>query len=164
MVACSKPRTICSACSGCPSSSVSGMPGAVWSCVLNEAIPTHALNCMLQARHFLVAPSLPYRLVPTNVQGAVWSCVLNKAALLCATGSADFSARLWDACSGNQLHEWQHNHIVRSTAFSSNSNKLATGGEAGLRDLSLKAGPLCMIVASRLAVLPCLDTQMHACN
>jgi len=61
-------------------------------------------------------------------KGAVWSCTLNKAALLCATGSADFSARLWDACSGNQLHEWQHNHIVRSTAFASDSSKLATGG------------------------------------
>lgn len=65
----------------------------------------------------------------TGHKGAVWSCVLNEPALLCATGSADFSARVWDACSGHQLHEFQHSHIVRGVAFShGNSNKLATGG------------------------------------
>lgn len=61
-------------------------------------------------------------------KGAVWSCVLNQPALLCATGSADFSARVWDACSGTQLHEFQHAHIVRTVAFSHIANKLATGG------------------------------------
>lgn len=77
------------------------------------------------------APRAP--LPASRAQGAVWSCVLNQAALLCATGSADFSARLWDACSGNQLHEFQHNHIVRSTAFSASSEKLATGGACAAR-------------------------------
>ncbi|PNW83005.1 hypothetical protein CHLRE_06g302750v5 [Chlamydomonas reinhardtii] len=62
-------------------------------------------------------------------KGAVWACVLDTPALKCATGSGDFSARLWDACGGNQLHEFQHNHIVRTVNFSfQNSNKLATGG------------------------------------
>eukprot|EP00798_Chlamydomonas_sp_ICE-L_P018675 gene18675-25193_t len=60
-------------------------------------------------------------------KGCVWSCVLNGPALLCATGSADFSARVWDACTGTQLHGFQHKHIVRSTAFSHGS-KLTTGG------------------------------------
>lgn len=61
-------------------------------------------------------------------KGAVWACVLNQQALLCATASGDFSARIWDACSGNQLHELPHSHIVRSAAFS-HANKLATGGQ-----------------------------------
>eukprot|EP00798_Chlamydomonas_sp_ICE-L_P012499 gene12499-15713_t len=60
-------------------------------------------------------------------KGAVWSCTLNRPGLLCATGSADFSARVWDACTGTQLHEFAHNHIVRGTAWSPD-NKLATGG------------------------------------
>lgn len=60
-------------------------------------------------------------------KGAVWSCVLNTPALLCATASADFTARVWDACSGTQLHEFSHPHIVRTACFSHHSNKLATG-------------------------------------
>mmetsp|Transcript_32652 Transcript_32652/g.82857 ORF Transcript_32652/g.82857 Transcript_32652/m.82857 type:complete len:317 (-) Transcript_32652:475-1425(-) len=61
-------------------------------------------------------------------KGAVWSCVLNQPALLAATGSADFTAKIWDACTGNELHSFQHNHIVRCTAFAHGSNRLATGG------------------------------------
>lgn len=60
-------------------------------------------------------------------KGAVWSTCLNTPALLCATGSADFSARVWDACTGNQLHEFAHPHIVRTTSFAQSSDKLATG-------------------------------------
>jgi serine-threonine kinase receptor-associated protein len=63
------------------------------------------------------------------LQGAVWSCVMNEPALLAATGSADFTARLWNACDGNQLYEFQHAHIVKSVRFSYDSSKLATGGK-----------------------------------
>eukprot|EP00955_Chlamydomonas_euryale_P113201 366200-Chlamydomonas_euryale.AAC.9 len=86
----------------------------VWgarSSVLSHPLKAELTNC---AREF---------------QGAVWSCVLNEPALLCATGSADFSARVWDACSGGQLQEFVHPHIVRSVNFSHHSNKLATGCE-----------------------------------
>jgi WD40 repeat protein len=39
------------------------------------------------------------------LQGAVWSCVLNDPALLAATASADFSARVWNAVTGDELHK-----------------------------------------------------------
>ena len=69
------------------------------------------------------------------LQGAVWSCVLNSTAMLAATASADFSAKLWDAITGNELHTLQHSHIVRACQFAEQSSKLITGG-AGLHPSS----------------------------
>eukprot|EP01024_Parvocaulis_polyphysoides_P031473 TRINITY_DN2841_c1_g1_i4.p1 TRINITY_DN2841_c1_g1~~TRINITY_DN2841_c1_g1_i4.p1 ORF type:complete len:395 (+),score=49.25 TRINITY_DN2841_c1_g1_i4:70-1185(+) len=60
-------------------------------------------------------------------KGAVWSCVLNFPALLAATGSADFSARVWDALSGEEQHAFQHSHIVRSVEFAEHTDHLLTG-------------------------------------
>jgi hypothetical protein len=64
------------------------------------------------------------------LQGAVWSCVLNDPALLAATASADFSARVWNAVTGDELHKFDHKHVVRSVAFShgDSSAQLVTGG------------------------------------
>jgi serine-threonine kinase receptor-associated protein len=63
-------------------------------------------------------------------KGAVWSCELNESAFVAATGSADFSARVWDATSGDELCMFPHQHIVRTTAFERgrNSSRLLTGG------------------------------------
>lgn len=61
-------------------------------------------------------------------KGAVWSACLNPPATLAATASADFSARVWDALTGNQMHEFQHKHIVRTVTFSADSKKMITGG------------------------------------
>ncbi|XP_022853325.1 serine-threonine kinase receptor-associated protein-like [Olea europaea var. sylvestris] len=51
-------------------------------------------------------------------KGAVWSCCLDKHALRAASASADFSAKLWDALTGDELHSFEHKHIVRACAFS----------------------------------------------
>lgn len=89
------------------------------------------LNRLLRGTAHAFA-ALPDAAPSAQLQGAVWSCVLNDPALLCATGSADFTARVWDACSGTQMHEFSHPHIVRSTNFSHLGNKLATGCEFSL--------------------------------
>jgi serine-threonine kinase receptor-associated protein len=63
-------------------------------------------------------------------KGAVWSCELNDSAFVAATGSADFTARVWDATSGDELCVYPHKHIVRTTAFErgATSTRLLTGG------------------------------------
>ncbi len=66
--------------------------------------------------------------VTAVLQGAVWSCAINDTALLAATGSADFTACLWDPISGERKTQLQHKHIVRTINFSHHTDKLLTGG------------------------------------
>lgn len=61
-------------------------------------------------------------------KGAVWSCCLDTNALRAASASADFSARIWDALTGDELHVFEHKHIVRACAFSEDTKLLLTGG------------------------------------
>lgn len=67
-------------------------------------------------------------------KGAVWSAVLNDTAYIAATGSADFTARIWNAVTGAELYSFPHKHIVRTVAFSTGQQecKLATGGACAL--------------------------------
>ncbi|PVH94506.1 serine/threonine kinase receptor associated protein-like protein [Periconia macrospinosa] len=63
-------------------------------------------------------------------KGAVWQARLSSDATLAATGSADFSAKVWDTHTGEALHTLSHNHIVRAVAFPNQEAPqiLATGG------------------------------------
>ena len=60
-------------------------------------------------------------------KGAVWGVDINKDASKAATGAADFSAKVWDALSGEEELTLQHKHIVESVNFSNDSAALATG-------------------------------------
>jgi len=60
-------------------------------------------------------------------KGAVWGVDINKDATKAATGAADFSAKVWDALSGEEELTLQHKHIVKSVNFSNDSAALATG-------------------------------------
>ena len=59
----------------------------------------------------------------------MWSNKLNDTGLRAVTGSADFSARVWDALTGLELHQFPHKHIVRTVDFAHRSNRIVTGGE-----------------------------------
>lgn len=61
-------------------------------------------------------------------KGAVWSACLNGDASRAATGSADFTAKVWDAHTGDELCSFAHGHIVRATDLNSRGTLLATGG------------------------------------
>ncbi len=90
----------------------------------------------------------------------MWSCVLNSTAMLAATASADFSAKLWDAISGNELHTLQHSHIVRACQFAEQSPKLITGG-ACLSHLC--KAPISADLASNSVTFPCHGLLLQHC-
>lgn len=78
-------------------------------------------------------------------KGAVWSARLSDDASMAATGSADFSAKVWDTFSGAMLASLEHNHIVRAVAFPPQESPrvLATGGmEKKLRVFDLSRAGL----------------------
>nr|CAH8868498.1 unnamed protein product [Trichobilharzia regenti] len=49
--------------------------------------------------------------------GAVWSCAFDLHADKVATGSADFSAKIWCVNTGKELNSIPHDHIVRCVEF-----------------------------------------------
>lgn len=63
-------------------------------------------------------------------KGAVWACVLNDPAFVAATASADFTARVWNAVTGDEVQQFAHKHIVRTAAFErgQTATRLVTGG------------------------------------
>jgi len=62
-------------------------------------------------------------------KGAVWCARLNDTADRAVTASADFTAKLWNAVTGDEIHSWTHKHIVKSCVFSKDSGSVYTGGQ-----------------------------------
>jgi serine-threonine kinase receptor-associated protein len=62
-------------------------------------------------------------------KGAVWSSKLSSDTSRAVTGSADFTAKVWDTYTGEALHSFPHNHIVRSVDISPAATQIVTGDQ-----------------------------------
>jgi len=65
-------------------------------------------------------------------KGAVWAAAITDNALLAATGSADYTAKIWDTLSGECKQGFEHKRIVRTVDFSKDGSTLVTGGQEKL--------------------------------
>lgn len=65
-------------------------------------------------------------------KGAVWGVALTRDASRAASAAADFIVKVWDAFTGDELHSFQHQHIVKCVAFSPDGSLLATGSNEKL--------------------------------
>jgi len=62
-------------------------------------------------------------------KGAVWSAHLNSNATKAATASADYTAKIWDSLTGEELQSLNHGRIVKVSQFSNDDQRLLTGGQ-----------------------------------
>ncbi|CAO1338067.1 unnamed protein product [Diamesa serratosioi] len=75
-------------------------------------------------------------------KGAVYSVSLNSTATLAASGAADFSGKVWNAITGEELKSYQHNHIVKTVSFDAKNQHLVTGSnEKLIRVFDLNESP-----------------------
>jgi serine-threonine kinase receptor-associated protein len=81
-------------------------------------------------------------------KGAVWDAKLNQNATLALTASADFSAILWDATTGQLAHTFHHKHIVRTCAFSNDGNQIVTGSRKKILRIFDLASPEEAVITS----------------
>jgi translation initiation factor 3 subunit I len=71
--------------------------------------------------------------------GVIWDIDIDEETTRCISGSADLSARLWDARTGKNIHVWNTQSPVRSVA-------LKPGGELALIATDKKMGQSCTVI------------------
>ncbi|KAJ3070405.1 hypothetical protein HDU98_006589 [Podochytrium sp. JEL0797] len=61
-------------------------------------------------------------------KGAVWATRITPNASLSVTGSADFTAKVWDNITGQPIVSFEHAHIVKTVDISDDGRYVLTGG------------------------------------
>jgi len=62
-------------------------------------------------------------------KGAVWCARLDATASVALTGSADYTAKLWNAATGDELRTFTHKRIVKAVDISRDSRRAVTAGQ-----------------------------------
>jgi len=62
-------------------------------------------------------------------KGAVWSADINSTAFQVVTASADYTAKVWDALTGEEKLTFPHSKIVKSARFSKDDRRIVTAGQ-----------------------------------
>jgi len=62
-------------------------------------------------------------------KGAVWCARLDPTASVAITGSADYTAKLWNAATGDELRTFTHKRIVKAVDISKDARRAVTAGQ-----------------------------------
>eukprot|EP00124_Ichthyophonus_hoferi_P000491 Ihof_evm21s18 gene=Ihof_evmTU21s18 len=74
-------------------------------------------------------------------KGAVWCAKLNSGATRAITGSADFSAKVWNAVTGAEMLSYSHKHIVKAVDYSKDDKWVLTASnEKIIRMFDVESG------------------------
>lgn len=95
-------------------------------------------------------------------KGAVWGVDLNGDASQAASGSADFSAIVWDAYKGSQSLNLKHKHIVKSVKFSHDQKNLSTASndkKIRIWDLKKEENPISVLEGHTSGIKQVLYTR-----
>lgn len=58
----------------------------------------------------------------------MWAAHMDPTAHRVVTGSADMSAKVWDAITGDELHAFPHPSVVKAARISKDAKRMMTGG------------------------------------
>ncbi|KAJ2724432.1 hypothetical protein GGI07_001944 [Coemansia sp. Benny D115] len=98
-------------------------------------------------------------------KGAVWSAVLSYDTTKAVTASADYTTKVWNAITGQELLSLPHEHIVKSADFADDqATQVLTGGrdkQVRLFDLNASGGPQSTVVSTHEAPLRNVKWSRH---
>jgi serine-threonine kinase receptor-associated protein len=60
--------------------------------------------------------------------GAVWAAHMDPTAHRVVTGSADMSAKVWDAITGDEIYSFPHPSVVKAARITQDAKRMITGG------------------------------------
>lgn len=123
-----------------------GHKGAVWGVALNSQATRAASGAAdFNAKVHFLEPGVMWMTKITT--GSSTFCYITMHGLFCQTNCSvplqflksnnrlsNFTLfpQVWDALSGDELHSFQHNHIVKSVDFSADSSLFVTGSNEKL--------------------------------